>query len=230
MNTTKTLTLLLVVVASTTFVFGSSGFTGVSADQGISLQLVNDERAYVGYQSTDQTVQDGETVDLVTITNQASSNVGVTDITITDGNFTITDPTTPPDIPPGESGTIRGTVACTPGETQTIKLSVTVNGSDATTQLAGDTTTRNFTLTCTPKEDKTPAGTLHEARFNGGGNFEVNATDVGTTEIVYWTADKKWTKGNVAFTKRTGSEFDTSQKLQPNLKGNTGIVAVYFPK
>lgn len=231
MHKFKTLSLILLLVSITGIMVGSGGFTTVSGERGASIDIVNDESAYVGYQSSDLTVQNGKTIDLVIITNRAPDNIDVTDITIEDGDFTITDPTTPTDISPGENGTIRGTAVCTPSETQAIRLSVTVNGSDVTAQLAGDTKTRNFTLTCASgEEDRTSTGTLHDARYNGGGNFEVNATDVGTTEIVYWTADKKWTKGNVAFTKRTSSEFDSSQKLQPNLKGNTGIVAVYFPK
>jgi len=154
MDKIKTLSWVLVLVASTGLIFGSSGYTSVSAEQGMSLQVVNDE-PYVGYQSTDQFVQDGDTTDLVTITNRASSNIDVTDVTIEDGNFTITDPTLPTDISPGGDGTIQGIVACTPNETQPIKLAVTVKGSNVTTQLAGDTTTRIFHLTCASVKEKT---------------------------------------------------------------------------
>lgn len=153
MNSTKRLSLLLLVVASSVFVLGSSGFTGVSADRGISLEVVNnDERAYVGYHSSDQTVQDGQAVDLVTVTNRFSNDISVIDVSVEDGNFTITDLTKPANIPPGESGTIRGLVECTPDETQVINLSVTVEENDVTAQLAGDVITRKFAISCATKE------------------------------------------------------------------------------
>lgn len=154
MDKIKTLSWVLLLIASTGFIFGSVGYTGVSAEQGISLQVVNDE-PYVGYQSTDHHVQDGDTIDLVTITNRASDNIDVTDITVKDGNFTITDPTVPTEISSGEDGTIRGTVACTPNENQAIKLAVTIKGSEVTTHLAGNTATRTFTITCASGKEKT---------------------------------------------------------------------------
>ena len=153
MHKFKTLSLILLLVSITGIMVGSGGFTTVSGERGTSIDVVNDESAYVGYQSSDLTVQNGKTTDLVTITNRAPDNIDVTNITIEDGDFTITDPTTPTDISPGENGTIGGTVVCTPSKTQAIKLSVTVTGSDVTAQLAGDTTTRKFTLTCASEEE-----------------------------------------------------------------------------
>lgn len=229
MNRTKALSLVLLLIASMGLVSGSFGFTSVSAERGVSVQVVDDESAFVGYQSSDLTVRDSETIDLVTVTNRFADNIDVMDVTISDGSFTISDPTMPTAISPGERGTIQATVDCIPHETQEIEVTVTVNGSGVTAQLFGDTETREFTLTCA-SEEETSTATLHGARFNGAGNFEVNATNVGTTEIVYWTADKKWTNGNVEFTNDTRSHFDTSQKLRPQASGNNRIVAVYFPE
>jgi hypothetical protein len=229
MDKTKALSFALIFVASTGLVSGSFGFTSVSAERGVSVQIVDDESAFVGYQSSDLTVRDSETIDLVTVTNRFAGTIDVMDVTIADGSFTISDPTTPTAISPGESGTIQGTVDCTPSETQEIEVTVALDGSGVTVQLFGDTETREFTLTCV-SEEETPTATLHNARFNGAGNFEVNTTNVGTTKIVYWTADKKWTKGDVDFTNQTVSDFDTSQKLKPQATGNNRIVAVYFPK
>lgn len=127
---------------------GSGGFTTVSVDRGVSISVENDESAYVGYQSSDLTVENGTTIDLVVITNRLPDDINVIDVTIEDGNFDISNPTTPTDISPGKTGAIQGTVRCTPSESQAIKLSVTVSGSDVTAQLAGETTTRNFTITC----------------------------------------------------------------------------------
>ena len=135
-------------VACTGLVFGSFGFTNASVERGVSVQVTNDDHAFVGYQSSDLTVEDGETIDLVTVENRFSHSVDVTDITIDDGTFTISSPTQPTNIHPGENGTVRGTVGCTPNETQKIGLAVTLKGSGVTAQIFGDTETRDFTLTC----------------------------------------------------------------------------------
>lgn len=230
MNRTRTLAIILLLVASTGFIFGSFGFTSVSAERDVSVQVVNDEQAYVGYQSSDLTVRDGKTVDLVTVENRFTDVISVIDVTIEDGPFTITTPTIPSNISPGKSRTIRGTVDCSPAKTQEIEVTVTLNGSGITAQIFGDTETRDFTLTCAPKTEETPPGTLDGATFDGAGKFAVNTTNVGTTKLVYWTADKKWTKKGIEFSNQSLSSFDTNQKLQPSLNGRTRIVAVYFPE
>lgn len=153
MNKIRALTLALLVIVSTGFVFGSFGFTSVSAERGVSVQVVNDDRAYVGYQSSDLTVRDGETVDLVAVKNRFTNSIDIGDITIEDGNFTISNLTPPTNIPPGERRDIRGTVECTPNVTQEIELTVTLRGGGVTTQIFGDAETREFSLTCEPEEN-----------------------------------------------------------------------------
>lgn len=148
MNKTKILSAVLMLVACTGLILGSFGFTSASADRSVSVQVVSDDYAFVGYQSSDLTAEDGETIDLVTVENRFSHSVDVTDITIEDGTFMISSPTQPTNIHPGENGTIRGTVECTPNETQKIGLTVTLKGSGVTAQIFGDTETRDFTLTC----------------------------------------------------------------------------------
>ena len=129
-------------------IFGSFGFTSASVDRSVSAQVVSDDHALVGYQSSDLTVEDGETIDLVTVENRFSHSVDMTGITIEDGTFTISGPTQTTNIPPGENEAIQGTVECTPNETQKIGLTVTLKGSGVTAQIFSDTETRDFTLTC----------------------------------------------------------------------------------
>lgn len=148
MNQTKILILVLVIVASTGLVFGTFGFTSISAERGVSVQVVDDQHAFVGYQSGDLTVRDGETINLVTVTNQFPNTIDVTDVIIKDGNFTINDLTTPNGISPGSSDMIRGTVDCIPNKTQEIELTVTLTGGGVTAQIRGDTEMRDFTITC----------------------------------------------------------------------------------
>lgn len=155
MNRLKTLGLLLLFFSITGLIVESGGFTAVSGDRRVSIDVENEESAYVGYQSSDLTdVENGTGIVLVTITNQLPDDIDVTDVTIEAGGFTISDLTTPTGISPGHTGTVRGTVECTPGETQEIELSVTVSGSDVTVRLAGDTATRKFRITCASKKVK----------------------------------------------------------------------------
>lgn len=156
MNKIRTLTLALLIIVSPGFVLGSFGFTSVSAERGVSVQVVNDDRAYVGYQSSDLTVRDGETVDLVEVKNRFTNTIDIGDITIEDGNFRISNLNPPTNIPPGERRDIRGTVECTPNETQKIGLTVTLKGSGVTAQIFGDTETREFTLRCAPETEESP--------------------------------------------------------------------------
>lgn len=151
MSKIKTLSLILFFVACTGLVFGSAGYTSASADRNVSVQVTNDDHAFIGYQSSDLAVEENETIDLVTVENRFSHSVDVTDITIDDGSFTISNPTQPINIHPGEHKTIRGTVECIQNETQKIELTVTLKGSSVTAQIFGDTETREFTLTCAPE-------------------------------------------------------------------------------
>jgi hypothetical protein len=148
MTQIKTISFIIILIVCTGFISASSGFSSVSAERGVSVQVVSDERAYIDYESTDLTVHNGETVDLVTIENRFSESVSVVDITQKSGTFTISEITKPDKIHPGENKIIRGTVECTPNETQKIGLTVTLKGSGVTAQIFGDTETRDFTLTC----------------------------------------------------------------------------------
>lgn len=159
MNKTKLLTLILLLIVSTGFIFGSFGFSSVSAERDVSVQVVSDERAYVGYQTSDLTVRDGDTADLVTVKNQYRSTIHTTDTTIDDGSFTISNLTNPTNIPPGKEKVIRGSVECTPNATQEIELTITITGSDISAHIFGDTATREFYLTCEPEENSTSSRT-----------------------------------------------------------------------
>jgi hypothetical protein len=169
MNKLKTLSLLLLLVSITGIMVGSGGFTTVSADRDVSISVENDKSAYVGYQSDKLSPENGTTIELVTIENRLSDDINIINITIEDGNFNISNTTTPTDISPGETGTIQGTVRCTPNESQLIKLSVTVSGSDVTAQLAGDTTTRNFKIECTEEDGESGDGGEGNGNSGNGG-------------------------------------------------------------
>jgi plastocyanin len=155
----RTLSLALLLVASAGLVVGSSGFTNASADRSVSVQVVDDDHAFVGYQAHDRTVDSGDTVTLVTVENRFDHDVHVTDVVIEDGDRLVTITKTPGEIGSGDSGNIRGTVACNSDQRTDIALTVTVTGEAVTAQLFGDTETREFTITCdAPTTTSTQSG------------------------------------------------------------------------
>lgn len=150
MHKAKTLSLILLVVAISGIMVGSSGSTSISTAGSVSVDVVNDEHAYIGYQSSDLTVRNGTTINLVSVTNRLTDAIYLTDVAIVDGSSTVTPLQGSDRIGPGESVRIRGTVDCTPNQTKQIALRVIVKESDITMQLFGNTETREFTLNCAP--------------------------------------------------------------------------------
>lgn len=115
-----------------------------------SVEVVDDEPAYIDYQSSDRTASDGETVEVVTVMNRGSDVIEVTDVTIVDGDAMLTNTTSPNTISPGEMGAIQATVDCTPPQTRkiTVTVAVAANGEGFGAHLSGDTKTRGFSLNC----------------------------------------------------------------------------------
>jgi len=174
--------------------------------------VVDDENAMVGYQASDRLAPEGQRVDLVTVTNRLPGDVAVTDVTVDADSFAIKD-LSEPTLSPGTTAVVSGTVDCTPGETETVEVSVTLEGSGVTASISG--ATREFELSC---------ASLDGATFNGKGNFEVDSTGVSETNIVYWT-----NASDGGFERHELDDFDTAKKLQPQVRGQPGVVAVYFP-
>jgi hypothetical protein len=225
MNKLKLASIVLAAVASTGLVFGSVGFSAVAADRGVSVSVASDEHALVGYQTEDVEVAGTANVTLVTVENRLPSDAAVTNVTVAtnDPNVSVSNPSTPA-VSLGAEETVQADVSCSVATTTNVSVSVTVEGEGTTAAISGDTMTRTFQLTC-----KTP-GTIERASFNGAGNFGVDATGVGTTEITYWTVEDDSDDGNWTFAEHTLSAFDTSNKLQSQTSGGQPeVVAVYVP-
>lgn len=223
MNLRRAVSVLLAATAATMLVTGSFGFTGVSADRGVAVSVAEDSEAYVDYRTSDRTVEDGGTVELVTIGNLFGSEVGVESVSIESGSFTVHESSSFDTIGSGEYETIHGSVDCEPGTNATVGVTVELSGNGVSAEIGGET--REFELACT---QPTATGSIDEAEFNGTGNVEFEATNVGTTEIVYWTTTGKADPGNDEYERRGRSEFDTDGKLRAT--GPSKIVAVYFPE
>lgn len=151
MNKKRAASLMLLAVATAGIMVGSLGVTSIYTGGSASVDIVSDDRA-VEYRSSDSTARDGETIELVTVTNRAFGDLTVTNVTIIDGESVIAATAAPGTVPPGERATIRATVDCTPNQTQQIALTVTTTGSGITAQVSSYTETEEFTMRCTAAE------------------------------------------------------------------------------
>lgn len=154
MNRLRTLSLVLAAVAAATLLFGSSGFTSTAADRDVSVTVAEDHDAYVGYQTTDEwNVTAGDTIELVGVTNRFSAgeiDIDVGDISTESGDVSITHSSTP-SVPVGESGPVTGTVEqCSSGETDTVQVTLEIDGPGVSAEVAGSTASREFEVTCAP--------------------------------------------------------------------------------
>ncbi|MFW6265639.1 MAG: hypothetical protein ACOC2A_02570 [Halanaeroarchaeum sp.] len=213
MNGLKTLSVALAVVAVTGLAVGSVGFGSAAVERGVSVAVVDDDSAYIGYESADRTVTDGDRVEVVTVTNRLVDDVSVTDVTVESGAVTITD-VSEPTLGPGESAAIEGTVECTPGESETVAVSVTLAGEGVIAAIYGDTVTREFEVSCA---DTTPSAT-----FAGGGNFKLTDSPVGETDITYWTTSTDSSADTGTDTEQSLADFQTNRTLQSQIEGSPG--------
>lgn len=147
MNTRKTASVVLAVVALSGLLVGSAGFGSASAERGVSVAVVDDDSAYVGYESSDLTVNDGDRVPIVTVSNRLFDDVVVTDVTVSSESVTFAN-LSHPTLAPGESAVIEGTVDCQPGDAETVEVTVTLEGAGVIASIYGDTVTREFDVTC----------------------------------------------------------------------------------
>lgn len=224
MRPTRILALTLAVLAATGLLVSSVGFTSVTAERGVSVSVVDDDSAYVGYNSNDLTVSDGDRVELVTVTNRLFGELNVTEVKISADSMSFTN-LHYPTMESGESGTIEGDVACEAGTTETIQVTVTVSGTGMWAKIFGDSETqeREFDVTC----DGPSEAQIDGVDFKGAGQVRINATPPGEIELVYWTTEGGPSDDSLSFTTHGPMTFDTNDKLKHS--DQPSIVAVYFP-
>lgn len=193
-------------------VFGSLGFSAVTADRGVSASVVDDSEAYVGYATEDiDGVTVGDEITLVEVTNRFASSTN--DLEIDDARVTIVDSdgieidASLPDsgFDAGESETVTGEVTeCTPSEHATVQVTIEVSDTNVHAEVFGDVEYREFEIECksqaesvTEKED-----TLEVSTFNGSDRkieFELETIDgVGIDDIEVDTVTVK-TPSNLTF-------------------------------
>ena len=152
----RRIAVVLFALALLVTVSGTGAYSAASTDRGLTVDVVDDDEAYVGFESTTvyatNTTNQTTTVTLATVTNRFSSPVELTDVDV-DAHPTleiglIEDSGT---IGSGESLAIRAEIRC--GETlisSDVAVSVSLEGEDVAAALDGDTETRTATVSCSP--------------------------------------------------------------------------------
>lgn len=224
MGRIRTLSIVLALLAATGLLVGSMGVTSVDAERGVSVAVADDDGAYVGYESSDMTVADGERVELVTVTNRLHGDLTVEDVEISANSTSFTDPTHPT-MGSGESGTIEADVACDGGSTDTVQVTVTVSGSGVWAKIFGDSESqdREFDVTCVDPS----ASRIDGVDFKGAGPVRIDAPSAGEIDLVYWTTEGGPSDESLSFTTHGPTTVGANETLQH--VGEPRIVAIYVP-
>ena len=181
----RALSLVLAFAAVLGLVFGTAGFTSMSADRGLDVNVTDDESAYLGYAPLTDEIHDGEPTSVVEYRNQFGNDLDEFHVTVSivnsDGTrATIKAVDSPDSLDRGASESVDVTLHC-PVEEE-VDLLFEANGSGAGVSVSLD---RVQTLTCVP--DGTAA-----VRYAGVGNAFV--TPIGandTVEAVIWLTTTK---------------------------------------
>jgi hypothetical protein len=222
MSSLKGLSIALAVLAGTGLLLGTFGFSAASAERGVSVAVVDDENAMVGYQASDRLAPEGQRVDLVTVTNRLSSEASVTNVTVTtsgDDDNVVVSNVSKPTLGPGEAEAVAADVHCPGNRDVPITVSVTVEAEGVTAAISGDTTTRSFSLDCGGE------GESSGPRFTGAGNFEFGATDAETVNVTYWSPSEQ--SSDASFDEWGPAEVKTWKKLNGQVDNGPKFVAVY---
>jgi len=219
--------------SSGSLLIGSGAFSSAQADRSVNVSVVDDETAFVGYHASDRTVpadkNDDGTVDLVTVENRFGENVKLTivdvDIEVSSQNSSEVDI----DDIEGEgetfddSAVIRGAVSCSGnGEASRVAVTVTVEASNISAQLFGDT--REFEISCIEP--------VSGVTFRGAGNADADAGGRTLDAEAWFVKPGDDVDGLDLSDARVEGEFawDTSNNLQNSFSGDPSgkLVAVRF--
>ena len=231
MSVLKKLSMSLAVIAVLSLVMGGLGFSSVSAERGVDIAVVDDEHAFVGYQSEDcEGVESGENITLVNVTNRFHTDVDVENVEVTSNNPDVSfkSPTKPREIEPGDSGIIEAEVdTCRPTSSAKVTATITVvgNGINATIFGEGETVDREFLVECKAPED--------EVTFRSAKNAHYWAEEEAKINVTY-KFENDGSASNVNVTAERKDPLKKLLKKQADINGNYEIIGVeihgtYFP-
>lgn len=169
----------------------SGAYSQVGSQRNVTIETVGDEDAYLKLGYGDWTLDcDGE-IDLVTLTNQLKH--ALTDVEVTyealGSSIEFGELTVPATLGPGESGSVSLPVECSPGtdESETVRFTVTVRGSDSTVQAWNREI--EVTCTCATGPEELDATGISFIAFCPSGTDPVLVTDVKVTHAKETTED-----------------------------------------
>ena len=148
---------VLFALALLVTVSGTGAYSAASADRGLTVEVVDDDEAYVGYEPEERiyavnTTNQTTTETLVTVTNRFPSSVELTDVDV-DAHpaLSVLIVDEPGTLEPGESGEIRAGISCDEEVmSMGFSVSVSVDGEAVAAALDGDTETRTVSVSCSP--------------------------------------------------------------------------------
>ena len=165
----RNLILMLGGTSAGSLTLGSGAFSSATAERDVSVGVVPDDEALVGYEVREDVEQDdsdsgfpelvvtaGENEErtLVTVRNRLGEN---TPIEITDVEVTTQSDEEPNVVDvewdegafgPGEPANVRGSIDCEQAGSDVVELTVTVEGKGINASLFGHTDTRRFVVRC----------------------------------------------------------------------------------
>lgn len=143
--------LLLIGVAVCLAIVASGGFSTTETERGLTIETVDDESAYVGYDSPDElsintTEEEQIEEDLVTITNRFHTAIAIDAVEVEGAEIDVDYASR--DIASGESETITLSDCEETDTLETVAITVEVSGSGISAILFGDTETREIGIDC----------------------------------------------------------------------------------
>ena len=223
----RNLILLLGGASSGAMSVGTGAFSSMEAERGVSVDVVNDDEAFVGYETPNDgtTVSNGDVITLVRVKNRFDHEVTIIKIEVRSGEDVLGEISYDPDktIGIGEDVAIKAPMTgIAPGEDAHIEITITVEGSGVTARLFGDTETRRFTIKRDDVEVIT--GSSSGVDFNGAGNAKILGGDETETADVYLKSPENI--GGDDVTTRKDEEIDTGHKIRGQLDGASGDTIV----
>lgn len=144
---------VLIVLVALLSIVATGGFSTAEAERGITVAVVDDDEAYLGYDEPDHTVEVNgtETVTLVKVTNRFPHDLTELATTVRAGDPVSVDNVNDNvgTISSGDTAAITGEITCSrAGSTATVIVDVTASSSETEVTLDGDTTYRRFSIEC----------------------------------------------------------------------------------
>lgn len=153
-NSLRVLGIALLAVAVCLAIVGTGGFSSTAADRSVTVEVAEDESAYVGYDSPEEIsidANESETVRLVILTNRFHVEFDITDVDVdAPDSLTVRNLTgVSESAPVGETIEIKAELACDDSfDNKALSVTVRVDSGDVETEVLGDVETRNISVTC----------------------------------------------------------------------------------